>query len=101
LFKEFSKYFCKDIYKLSNQNDNYILYGNGTISKVIQNIIPNKIIGYVDIADENHHPTTLKDMEFDKIIITVFNREAGIIKYLVEDLKINRDKILTLYSIIN
>lgn len=74
LFKEFSKDFCKDIYKLSTTKDTYIVYGNGTISKVVQNLITNKIIGYVDIADKNHHPSTLKDTEFDKIIITVLGR---------------------------
>lgn len=101
LFKGFSKDFSKDISKLFSKKDNFILYGNGTVSKALQNLIPNKIIGYVDMADKNHHPSTLKDIEFDKIIITVLRREHGIINYLVEDLKINRDKILTLQEIIN
>ncbi|MCT7530916.1 glycosyltransferase family 2 protein [Aliarcobacter cryaerophilus] len=100
IFTEFSEYFCKDIYNLSNKKNNYILYGNGTIAEVIQNIIPNKIIGYVDISDINHHPSTLKNINFDKIIITVLGREYGITKYLVDNLKINKDKILTLQEII-
>ena len=100
LHTEFSEYFCKDIYNLSNSKDIYILYGNGTIAKVIQNIIPNKIVGYIDISDINHHPSTLKNINFNKIIITVLGREYGITKYLVDDLKINKDKILTLQEII-
>ena len=100
IFIEFTEYFCKDIYNLSNSKDIYILYGNGTIAKVIQNIIPNKIVGYIDISDINHHPSTLKNINFNKIIITVLGREYGITKYLVDDLKINKDKILTLQEII-
>ena len=100
IFIEFTEYFCKDIYNLSNNKDIYILYGNGTIAKVIQNIIPNKIVGYIDISDINHHPSTLKNINFNKIIITVLGREYGITKYLVDDLKINKDKILTLQEII-
>ena len=35
-------------------------------------------------------------MKYDKIIISVLGREEEIIKYLVEDLQIPRDKIITL-----
>jgi hypothetical protein len=35
-------------------------------------------------------------MKYDKIIISVLGREEEIIKYLVEDLKIARDKIIIL-----
>ena len=71
-------------------------FNNGTIGKTIQALIPDKIVGYVDIADENNHPKNLKDMKYDKIIISVLGREEEIIKYLVEDLQIPRDKIITL-----
>lgn len=100
-FKVFSEFFCKDIYELSNKDDNYILYGNGTVAKVFQNIIPNKILGYVDMSDASHHPATLKDINFDKIIITVLGREHTIIEYLVEELGINKDKILTIQEVIS
>jgi hypothetical protein len=43
-----------------------------------------------------NHPKNLKDMKYDKIIISVLGREEVIIKYLVEDLQIPRDKIITL-----
>ena len=85
-----------NIVEFLNSNDKYIIYGNGTISKTIQVLIPDKILGYVDIADEDNHPKNLKNMKYDKIIISVLGREEEIIKYLIEDLQINRDKIITL-----
>ena len=91
----FNKLFGK-IEELKQKNNYYALYGYGTIGKTIQTLIPDKIIGYVDIADANNHPKNLKNMEYDKIIISVLGREEEIIKYLVEDLKIARDKIITL-----
>jgi hypothetical protein len=91
----FNKLFGK-IEELKQKNNYYALYGYGTIGKTIQALIPEKIVGYVDMADKNNHPKNLKNMEYDKIIISVLGREEEIIKYLVEDLKIARDKIITL-----
>lgn len=101
LFKSSIKPFSKNISQIGAKKNTYILYGNGTISKIIQNLIPNKIIGYVDISDKDYHPSTLKNIVFDKIIVTVAGREKEIINYLVTDLKVNKNKILTLEEIIN
>lgn len=76
--------------------DKVVVYGNGTVGKTIQALIPEKIIGYVDIADEYNYPKNLMNMQFDKIIISVLGREDEIIKYLVDDLRIDRAKIITL-----
>lgn len=84
--------FYKEIISLGN---NIVVYGNGTVGQTIQALIPDKIIGYVDIADKEHLPSTLKNMQFDKIIISVLGREKEITKYLVEDLKIDKNKIIT------
>ncbi len=72
-----------------------MIYGNGTIGKTIKALIPDKIVGYVDINDENNHPKNLKDMKYDKIIISVLGREEEIIKYLTEELKIDKERIIT------
>ncbi|WP_148624155.1 LicD family protein [Aliarcobacter cryaerophilus] len=93
---EFSINFNKFYNQIQNLNNNIIIYGNGTIGKTIQALIPDKIIRYVDINDENNHPKNLKNMKYDKIIISVLGREEVIIKYLVEELGINRNKIVTL-----
>lgn len=93
---QFSRQFNKFYKQINNLNDNYVLYGNGNIGKTIKALVPHKIIGYVDIADENYHPENLKNMQFDKIFISVLGREEEIIKYLTDDLEINRNKIITL-----
>ncbi|WP_418179600.1 LicD family protein [Aliarcobacter lanthieri] len=93
---KFSIYFNKFINQINNLDNNIIIYGNGTIGKTIQALIPDKILGYVDIADEDNHPKNLKNIKYDKVLISVLGREEEIIKYLVEDLKIARDKIITL-----
>ncbi len=92
----FSKQF-NNLYNQVKELKYYVVvYGNGTIGKTIQALIPDNIVGYVDMADENHHPKNLKNMQYDKIIISVLGREEEIVKYLVDDLQINRDKIITL-----
>lgn len=92
----FSKDFNNFFQTLQSIEDNkIIIYGNGTIGKTIQALIPDKIVGFVDIADKNNHPKNLLNMKYDKILISVLGREEQIIKYLIEDLKINIEKIVT------
>lgn len=86
--------FYDQVMQLDVQDMSYIIYGNGKTSKTIQKLIPNKIIGYVDIADEEHQPSSLTNKKFDKIIISVLGREKEIINYLVEVLNIPRNKII-------
>lgn len=93
---QFSIYFNKFINQINNLDKKIVVYGNGTIGKTIQALIPNKIVGFVDIADEDNHPKNLLNIKYDKIIISVLGREEEIIKYLVEDLKIDREKIIIL-----
>jgi acetyltransferase-like isoleucine patch superfamily enzyme len=96
---EFSKAFnnfYNFINKINSYDEKYIIYGNGTVGKTIRTLIPNKIIDYVDIADEKHHPLNLKNLKYDKIIISVLGRENEIIKYLVEEINIEIEKIIIL-----
>lgn len=93
---DFSAKFNKIYQQINNLNGKIVIYGNGTIGKTIQALIPDKIIGYVDIADENHHPKNLLNIQFDKIIISVLGREYDIIKYLLDNLKIDKNKIIVL-----
>lgn len=92
--KNFNSFFIQ-IEKFKQADENYILYGNGTISKIIQMLIPDKITGYVDINDDNNHPSTLKDREFDMILITVLGREKEVIDYLSIDLGIKKEQIVS------
>ena len=92
---DFSKNFNIFYKTISSLNGSIVVYGNGTIGKTIQALIPDKVIGYVDIAVKENHPSTLKSMQFDKIIISVLGREKEITKYLLEDLQIDKNKIIT------
>lgn len=82
--------------QLHNTNYNLVVYGNGLTGKIIQALIPDKIVGFVDMADEDNHPKNLLNMKYDKILISVLGREEEIIRYLVEELNIDREKIITL-----
>lgn len=91
---DFSKNFNIFYKTISSLNGSIVVYGNGTIGKTIQALIPDKVIGYVDIAVKENHPSTLKDIQFDRIIISVLGREKEITKYLLEDLQIDKNKII-------
>jgi len=93
-FVKISSIFYSSLMALEDKS--YIIYGYGTIGKIIQAIIPEKIVGYVDIADKDNHPEKLQTIKYDKIIISVLGREESIIGYLVNQLSIKKDKIVTL-----
>jgi glycosyltransferase involved in cell wall biosynthesis len=98
LLLEFSRNYNKiytQIIKLKESNLSFVIYGNGTVSKTIQALIPKQIVGYVDMAEKDNHPKKLLNMKFDKIIISVLGREDSIIKYLVDELEVSKDKIVT------
>lgn len=92
----FSKNFNKFFEQISLIDKNIILYGYGTIGKTIQKLIPEKIIGYVDMNDNNNHPSTLRNMKYDKILISVLGREEEIKRYLVKELSVPKNKIITI-----
>lgn len=94
------------IHKLKQEKQTYVIYGYGTIGKMIYSLMPEKILAFVEqksklISDsiqngEIYNPLNLKNMQYDKIIISVLGREEEIITYLTEELNIRRDKIITL-----
>ena len=105
----FSQYFNKfftQISKLEKKTISFVIYGNGTIGKTIYSLLPENVVGVVDKTSvliskdiqkgEVYHPENLSNMHYDKIIISVLGREEEILKYLVEDLKIEQEKIVIL-----
>lgn len=86
------------ILEYGETNKKYVVYGNGTVAKLVRTLIPSSILGYVDMADIKNHPVKLLEMKYDGIIISVLGREAEIVKYLTEELKIEKRKILALNS---
>ena len=101
--------FSKQFNKIINQyldflenNEEIILYGNGTISKMLLNISSKNIVG---ILDQNNltpnsldipvfYPQDLQKIRFKKTIITVLGRESIIIEYLNKTHCVNINDIL-------
>ncbi|QNM88281.1 glycosyltransferase family 2 protein [Aliarcobacter cryaerophilus] len=100
-------YFINSFYKYIDKLDsskNYLLYGYGNIGKLIYNRLGKSIINIVDTNYKNlstkdlpiYNPIDINNFEFDYIIISVLGREKTIIKNLVDNLKINKNVIITL-----
>ena len=81
-----------------------IVYGAGTIGKVIYELMEKYILAFVDQSSDlisqdivkgmTYAPENLKNMQFDKIIISVYNRENAIIEKLKNDLNVDNKKII-------
>jgi|GEM_PF-1365137 len=96
---EFSKKYnslYRQIHDLKNTRNDCVIYGNGTVGKTIQSLIPERIIGFVDRADPQHPPAKLQEMKFDKVIISVLGREREIRNFLINELMIPAEKIFLL-----
>ena len=104
-FSSFNKFY-ELIQELKKNKLKYIIYGNGTVGKTIQALLPETVIAYVDINSDTiydplhkvkiYNPKNLINLKYDKIIISVLGREDEIIRFLVEKLKIDRSKIITI-----
>lgn len=89
----------------------YVLYGDGIVSRIIHSLIPNVITGIVDIKseviDKNinknilYSPYNLRNMEYDKVIVTVLAREEEILKFLQEECNVKIENIHVLFGMEN
>ncbi len=85
-----------------SDNEKYIIYGNGSIGKMIASILGKNAIGFIDqtslsnlYSSENMLTSDeLKLVNYDKIIISVFGNEHQIEQYLLSHLHIESDKII-------
>jgi glycosyltransferase involved in cell wall biosynthesis len=91
---QFSRNFNNFFEQVKKLDQDCVVYGNGTIGKTIQTLIPERVVGWVDIKDEKHHPRSLSDMQYDKIIISVLGRENEIATYLINELNVPKEKIV-------
>ncbi|MGJ0329145.1 glycosyltransferase [Aliarcobacter cryaerophilus] len=100
-------YFMNSFYKYIDKLDSsksYLLYGYGNIGKLIYNRLGSSIKNIVDINYKNlstkdlpiYNPIDINNFEFDYIIISVLGREEIIIKDLIDNLKINKNLLITL-----
>jgi len=96
------KNFSSLIYSLPKMK--YIIYGYGGIGMIIADLIPENIVGFVDMDNSKinysniHHPDKLSSLKYDKIIISVIGRENEIENYLLNQLNITSNKIIKISS---
>lgn len=89
-----------------NINKTYVIYGHGVVGKIIYNLLDEALRIFIDKAStltskeikENtvYHPENLHNMYYDNIIISVLGREEEIMQYLIEELNVDKHKIITL-----
>ena len=104
---------CPEISAPSNKSpfievkdEKYILYGYGSIGKIIHSILKGKINALVDknsnliskSIDKNtiYSPKNIVNIDYDKIIISVVGNEEKIIEFLTKELDIKIENIITL-----
>jgi hypothetical protein len=105
-FVQIYRKFYQKIEELKNQNYSFIIYGHGSVGQIIQKLMPKKNIIFIDqksdlitkniLKDRVYSPKNLPNMNYDKILISVLGREKEIINYLLDEVGVQRDRIMTL-----
>lgn len=72
----------------------YLIYGAGTVGKAIESLMPENVSGFIDISNKRDHFYMLQTIKYDKIIISVLGREDEIERYLVNDVGVEKSKIV-------
>lgn len=108
----FSKYFSyklilnmyQEIVKYNNDSFNIVIYGNGSVGKMICSLIPNANYCFVDQLSEKSYCTfdkgetyskdSLFKINFDYILISVFYLNDEIEEELITTYKIKPEKII-------
>ncbi|MCD6259508.1 MAG: glycosyltransferase family 9 protein [Helicobacteraceae bacterium] len=95
-----------NILELIESKQKFVLYGYGSFAKTLECMMHDSLVGVIDkgidIDTQESKPISfiapeqLKTLQYDKIIITVLGRENEIRGYLIDELKIDADKIITL-----
>lgn len=102
---QFSEAFNK-ISKLSKKNAKYVVYGYGSMGQVIDKLLGEQVVAFVDkkrIFNDNailkreniYMPDAIKDMLYDYVIISVLGREEEIAEELIKTYGVKKEKIIT------
>lgn len=82
----------------------FMVYGYGFMAQVLEEIFPEKIKAFVDLDSKKidnikvFHPSHLKSLHFDKIIISVMRYEEQIRGCLMDELGVQKNKIVSLLN---
>ncbi|MCT7522584.1 glycosyltransferase [Aliarcobacter cryaerophilus] len=95
------------IENIKDSGEKIVIYGNGNICNIYASELSNQLVAIADINYQKlskyadvFHPKDIHNLVFDKIFISVFGREESIIKYLTDELKIDKSKIIVFNKIL-
>lgn len=104
-FSKKFNYLYKQIENLKKNNEMYLIYGAGTVSNLIFNLIKGRIVTRIDMKsvlidldiEQNkiYSVENIKNIKYDKIIISVLGREKEITNNLTKKFNISKDRIIT------
>ncbi|MBE0496342.1 MAG: class I SAM-dependent methyltransferase [Campylobacterales bacterium] len=99
--KSFS-HLLEKIEDLQKENKRYLVYGFGSVGKLLWSLMPNSIVGFIDQNFQNICDGMVYGMkqglalEYDLIIVSVLGREEQICQELIERHQIDKKKIVIL-----
>lgn len=101
LSKKISKLY-NQIEKLKVHNNKFLIYGYGSMAKIIESLMPEQITGFIDLNYVNINNKKVFSIEnglkkdFDFILISILGREEQVIDSLINEYSIKKDKIIRL-----
>jgi hypothetical protein len=90
------------IAKLDVEKEKYLIYGYGYMGKTIAALLGHKIVGFVDKNTSKisqpkvYGIDALGSLEYDKVIISLLDREEEVVEELCNNYGVNSKKILRL-----
>jgi predicted O-methyltransferase YrrM len=101
LSKKISKLY-NQIEKLKNNGNKFLIYGYGSMAKIIESLMPKQITGFIDLNYDKLNNEKVFSIEnglkkdFDFILISILGREEEVIDSLINEYSIQKDKIIKL-----
>ncbi|WP_066349854.1 class I SAM-dependent methyltransferase [Aliarcobacter skirrowii] len=90
------------IEKLKNNGNKFLIYGYGSMAKIIESLMPKQITGFIDLNYDKLNNEKIFSIEnglkkdFDFILISILGREEEVIDSLINEYSIQKDKIIKL-----
>ncbi|NOQ31396.1 MAG: hypothetical protein GQ570_09760 [Helicobacteraceae bacterium] len=104
LFSKFFSHAYNKVNELNKRNSKYIIYGNGSFGQMIYSFMQDSDVAFVDSSSDNmsnnieigqvYSNMNIKNMEYDYILISVLGREQEIMEFLINEIKVNKKRII-------
>lgn len=88
--------------QLKNNCNKFLIYGYGSMAKIIESLMPKQITGFIDLNYDKLNNEKVFSIEnglkkdFDFILISILGREEEVIDSLINEYSIQKDKIIKL-----